>query len=141
MAGEIGSDREPLVQRHIRGLAARRRVVNLILLLLLLLARRRRVHQFLTAAERRVHIERFARSVDIVLLLLLMVLTEERRRVLCLDDSVFGFVDGFSALDNRRREVECVDDAVLFEALVHLVHLLANRVNNVLLVLASSLFV
>jgi hypothetical protein len=39
------------------------------------------------------------------------------------------------------REIEGVDDAVLFQALVHLVHFLADRVDHVLLVLTTGFLV
>lgn len=62
----------------------------------------------------------------------------EQRCILRLDDGVFWLVHGFAF---RSRKVQRVDDAVLLQAFVHLVHLLADRVDDVLFVLAARFFV
>ena len=74
-----------------------------------------------------------------------------RLLLLVLDDVVVAFFDVVGAVEalaragalvrQRRRKVEGVDDAVLLEVFVHLVHLLADRVDDVLLVLAAGLLV
>ena len=115
--------RESLVQCDISRLATRHgRLLRLT----------RRIDQFVAAVF---HVERFARPVDVVLLLLLVVV----ERPIFLHRRVLGLVDRFAPF--RRRKVQRVDDAVLLQALVHLVHLLADRVDNVLLVLAPSFLV
>lgn len=93
----------------------------------------------LVAAAVVVHVERFAHPVDVVLLLLLQLLLVKRRRIFRLDHRVLGFVDRFSF--GRRWEIQGVDDTMLFQTLVHLVHLLADGMHHVLLVLAPSFFV
>lgn len=62
-----------------------------------------------------------------------------RRHVLRLDDSVVRLVDGLAFAG--RGEVQRVDDPVLLQAFVHLVHLLADGVDDILLVLTPGLFV
>lgn len=68
---------------------------------------------------------------------------ERRRWVLArrlLDDGVFGILDRFGAF-RRGRKVQRVDDAVLFKALVHLLHLLADGMNHILLILAAGFLI